>query len=120
MLSRRKYILRLSALAGTTLAPSAFAQTPPQPAAKVTQADARYQSHPNNMQMCGMCKFYIPAEGQSGHGMMGGGGMMGGQMGCGMMGRHMGAGMMAAGDCQLVEGSISPMGWCVLYRPTNS
>ena len=37
------------------------------------------------------------------------GGMMGGQMG----------GMMAAGTCQVVEGSINPMGWCILYQPIS-
>ena len=44
-------------------------------------------------------------------GMMGGGMMGGGMMGGGMMG----GGMMAAGACEVVEGRISPMGWCDLY-----
>jgi hypothetical protein len=45
--------------------------------------------------------------------------MMGrGMMGRGMMGRGMmGRGMMAAGACQVVEGRISPMGYCDLYVP---
>jgi len=52
-----------------------------------------------------MCKFF------EGGGMMGGGGMMrGGMMGGGMMG-----GGMMAGGCEVVEGRISPMGWCDLY-----
>jgi hypothetical protein len=60
------------------------------------------------MQMCHMCKFYISAGG-------GRSGMMGcGMMGGGMMGR---GGMMGAGACQVVEGRISPMGWCDLYTP---
>ncbi len=67
MLSRRKCMLRLSALAGTTLAPCALAQTPQSPT-KVTQAAVRYQDRPNNMQMCGMCKFYIPQEARVGMG----------------------------------------------------
>jgi hypothetical protein len=57
------------------------------------------------MQMCGMCKFYIPRGGQAGSGMMGG---------------QMGPGMMGAASCELVEGRISPMGWCVLYQPTST
>ncbi len=61
--------------------------------------------------MCGTCKFFIPAGGRQG-GMMGGG-MMGG----GMMGGGMGPGMMAAGTCQVVQGRISPTGWCMLYAP---
>lgn len=102
MLSRREWIGRLSALvglAGVTRRGDA-AETP----AKVTQAVAHYQDRPNNMRMCGMCKFYIPPGGRAGSGMMGG---------------NMGPGMMAAGDCERVEGRISPMGWCVLYAPLS-
>jgi hypothetical protein len=59
------------------------------PSGKVTKEVAKYQAQPNNMQMCGMCKFYIPSGGKAGSGMMGGqmmgqdhmGGMMGGQKG---------------------------------------
>lgn len=82
-------------------------------AAQVTKAVAQYQDHPNTMRMCGMCKFYIPPGGRAGSG------MMGGQMGPGMMGGQMGPGMMRAGTCELVEGRISPMGWCVLYQPIS-
>ena len=57
--------------------------------------------------MCHMCKFYIAAGGK-GSGMMGGG-----MMGRGMMG----GGMMGDGACQVVEGTISPMGYCDLYAP---
>jgi hypothetical protein len=35
--------------------------------------------------------------------------------GSGMMGGQMGPGMMAAGTCEIVEGPINPMGWCILY-----
>ncbi len=87
---------------------------------KITQAAAQYQDHPKDMQMCGMCKFYIPPDGQAGSGMMGGRTRQG-EMGPGMMGRQgMGPGMMSPGTCELVAGSISPMGWCVLYRAVNS
>jgi len=34
-----------------------------------------------------------------------------------MMGR---GGMMGAGACQVVEGRISPMGWCDLYAPLGA
>ena len=41
--------------------------------------------------------------------------MGGGMMGRGMMaGGMMGGGMMS-GYCEVVEGRISPMGWCDLY-----
>ena len=49
-------------------------------------------------------QFYIGCRG----GMMGGG-----MMGCGMTG----GGMMGAGACEVVEGRISPMGYCDLYAP---
>ena len=73
------------------------------------------------MQACGMCKFFIPSGGKAGAGMMGAG--IGPEMmGQGrMMGRgQMGPGMMAGGTCQVVEGSIHPMGWCVLYQPISA
>jgi hypothetical protein len=99
MQSRREWIGWLLAVPGMLgLARAGAAQTP----GKVTKAAAHYQDGPNNGQMCGMCKFYIPRGGQAGSGMMGG---------------QMGPGMMAGGTCEVVEGRISPMGWCVLYRP---
>lgn len=111
MLSRREWIRWLLTLAGL----AAFArrgqaaETP----SKISKEAAKYQDQPNNMQMCGMCKFYIPPGGRAGSG------MMGGQMGPGMMGGGMMGGMTAPGTCELVEGTIRPMGWCVLYRPLS-
>jgi hypothetical protein len=104
--------MRLSALAALvgSMRRGNAAEAP----SKVSKEAAKYQDHPNNGQMCGMCKFYIPPGGRAGSG------MMGGQMGPGMMGRQMGPGMMAEGTCELVAGSISPMGWCILYRPLAS
>jgi hypothetical protein len=102
MLSRREWIGRIAMLAGLAglLRRAHAAET----ATKVAKAAAKYQNHPNAMQMCGMCKFYIAR---------------GGKAGSGMMGCQMGRGMMAAGTCELVEGQINPMGWCVLYRPIS-
>ena len=87
------------------------------PVKQVSKETAKYQDHPNNMQMCGMCKFYMPPGGQAGSGMMGGQMMSRDHMG-GMMGGQRGS-MMAAGTCQVVEGSINQMGWCVLYKPIS-
>ena len=102
-LSRREWmtwLLSLPAVVG--LSRTGVAQT----AGKISQAAAQYQDVPKNGQMCGMCKFFIAPGGQAGGGMMGGG---------------MGPGMMATpGTCQVVEGSISPRGWCVLYAPIGS
>ena len=65
---------------------------------KASKSVVHYRDYPKDRQMCGVCKFFE------------GSGMMGGGMGGGMMGR----GMMS-GDCEVVEGRISPMGWCDLY-----
>jgi hypothetical protein len=67
--------------------------------AKASKAAVHYRDYPNRMRMCHMCKFYIAAGGRSGMGCMGGSMM----------------GMMGAGACQVVEGRISPMGYCDLY-----
>ena len=71
MLSRRAWIARLSTFLG--VAGIARVTQSEETPTKVTQEAAHYQDHPNNMQMCGMCKFYIPPGGQAGGGMMGGG-----------------------------------------------
>lgn len=70
--------------------------------AKVSKAIAHYQDHPDGRKMCGMCRHFIPAGGVAGHGMMGG---------------AMGPGMMREGRCQVVQGRVSPRGYCVLYQP---
>jgi hypothetical protein len=75
--------------------------------AKASKASVHYRDYPSGMRMCHLCKFFISAGG--GHSAM---------MGCPMMGRRMmGRGMMVAGACQVVEGRISPMGYCDLYAP---
>jgi hypothetical protein len=114
MLSRRA-LLTLAGVAG--LAPRAHAA---ETTTKVTKTAAKYQDKPNIGQTCGMCKFYIAPGGRAGGGMMGGQGMMRGQPGGGgmMSGGHMGGdghmgAMMAPGTCEVVEGSVSPQGWCV-------
>jgi hypothetical protein len=73
--------------------------------AKSSRAAVHYQDHPNGRRSCHMCKFYISA-----------GGARSGMMGC-PMGGGMGHGMMGAGACQVVEGRISPRGYCELYTP---
>jgi len=72
--------------------------------AKASKSAVHYQDYPKGMKMCHMCKFYISAGGGRSH------------MGGGMMGQ----GMMAAGACQVVEGRISPMGYCDLYSPRGA
>ena len=69
--------------------------------AEASKAAVHYRDYPKRTQMCHMCKFYIAGGGSRSDGMC-----MGGSMG-----------MMGAGACQVVEGRISPMGWCDLYVP---
>lgn len=53
---------------------------------KVSQKAAQYQDTPKNGQKCDLCKFFIA-----------------------------GSSPTARGACQVVEGSISPNGWCLLF-----
>ncbi len=112
MLSRRGLIGRLLALASVA-GLTGRGRAAEAPGDKASKPTVKYQVHPNNMQMCGMCRFYIPPGGKAGSGMMGGQ-MMGQDHPGGMMG-----GMMATGTCQVVEGSINLMGWCILYQPVS-
>ncbi len=98
-LSRRNWLK--AAVTGIAVLPflRGTAQAAP---AKVTKAIAHYQDHPSDGKMCGMCKHFIPAGGKAGGGMMGG---------------AMGPGMMHEGLCQVVQGHVSPRGYCLLYLP---
>jgi hypothetical protein len=102
LLSRRTWLQGLALFSAAAGVASLLGSTTAK--AKATKASVHYRDSPNGMQMCHVCKFYI--GGRSG---MMGGGMMGGGM--------MRGGMMGAGACQVVEGRISPMGWCDLYAP---
>ena len=98
-ISRRTWLKGLAMLSAAAGLPLMLASTSAE--AKASKAAVHYRDYPKGMQMCHMCKFYI-AEGGRRSGM----GCMGGSMG-----------MMGAGACQVVEGRISPMGWCDLYAP---
>ncbi|MBV8197004.1 MAG: high-potential iron-sulfur protein [Candidatus Eremiobacteraeota bacterium] len=56
--------------------------------AKGSQAQFKYQSSPKNGQKCSGCSFFIP-----------------------------GSSAKANGTCKIVDGSISPNGWCTAYAP---
>ncbi len=55
-------------------------------AAKATKAAMKYQDKPKGNQKCSNCSFFVPGKTPK-----------------------------ANGACQVVEGSISPQGWCVSY-----
>ena len=98
-ISRRTWLKGMAVFLAAAGVPLVLSSTTAE--AKASKAAVHYRDSPNGMQMCHMCKFYIGGRG----GMMGGGMMRRG----GMMG--------GAGACQVVEGRISPMGWCDLYAP---
>ena len=102
--TRRTWLKELAAFSAVGM-PLILASTAAE--AKASKAAVHYRDYPSGMRMCHMCKFYIAA-----------GGGRSGMMGCPMMGGGMmGRGMMGAGACQVVEGRISPMGYCDLYAP---
>lgn len=54
--------------------------------AKSSKAQVKYQNHPKGSAKCSGCKFFMPGKSAT-----------------------------AMGSCQIVDGSISPNGWCVAY-----
>ena len=106
-MSRRAWLRKVALLTTAAGLPLMLA-TASEAERKVSKSVVHYRDYPKGRQMCGMCKFF------EGSGMMGGGIMCGGMMGGGMMGR----GMMA-GECEVVAGRISRMGWCDLYAPRS-
>ena len=101
-LSRRTWLKGLALVSAAAGVPSLVASTAAE--AKASKAAVHYRDYPKGMQMCHMCKYHIASNGRRGG--MGGMCMEGSMMG-----------MMGAGACQVVEGRISPMGWCDLYAP---
>jgi hypothetical protein len=103
-ISRRAWLKGMALFSAAAGVPLMLASTSAE--AKASKSAVHYQDFPNGMRMCHMCKFFVSAGG-------GRSGMMGCPMGGGMMGR----GMMSAGACEVVEGRISPMGYCDLFAP---
>ena len=68
----------------------AFAVTGKAHAAKSSKAELKYQDKPHDGQQCSNCSLFIPGKTPS-----------------------------AEGTCQVVEGSISPNGWCIAYNPKS-
>lgn len=97
--SRRLFLRRAFATIGLAWPALALAKTAP---AKLSKATVHYQTHPKGHEMCGMCGFFVPAEGHANGLMMGG---------------MKANGTMALGHCQKVAGRITPMGYCVLFTP---
>jgi hypothetical protein len=60
-------------------------------ASKAPQASMHYQSTPNGSMHCAGCKFFIPGKDAN-----------------------------SDGSCQVVDGAISPNGYCIAYTPKSS
>ena len=84
--SRRDLFRQGVAAATGVVAAGTFLRAQPARAAKVAQAVAQYQDKPHDHPQCDLCVHFIP-----------------------------GASPTANGTCQLVAGSISPKGWCILF-----
>ncbi len=69
--SRRGWLAKAALVAGAAGATSLLPYSS-SAEGKASKSTVHYQGHPNEMQMCGMCKFFISANGRRG-GMMGGG-----------------------------------------------
>jgi anaerobic selenocysteine-containing dehydrogenase len=99
-ISRRTWLKGMAAFSAAAGLSLMLASTAAE--AKASKAAVHYRDYPRGMRMCHICKFYIAAgAGRSGMGCMGGSMM----------------GMRGTGACQIVEGRISPMGYCDLYVP---
>src|SRR4051794_28591465 len=98
MISRRTWFKVFTLFSVGGLVPPLLTST--SAAAKAEKSAVHYQDSPKGMQMCHMCKFFTSADGHR-SGMMGGG-------------------MMGSGACEVVEGRVSPMGYCDLYAPRGA
>ena len=84
-----KGITRKEFVAGAIVLPAlagAILTTMAAAQAKGSQAQFKYQSKPNNGHKCSQCTFYIPGKSAT-----------------------------ANGTCKIVDGSISPNGWCTAF-----
>jgi hypothetical protein len=60
-------------------------------ASKASQASMHYQTSPNGNMHCSLCKYFIPGQDASSN-----------------------------GTCQVVDGSISPNGYCMAFNAKSS
>lgn len=87
-LTRRTIVKQGVVVAAGVVAVGALSGIQPARAAKASQAVAMYQGKPHGDQRCDRSNHFIP-----------------------------GTTTAANGTCDVVDGSISPQGWCVLFVP---
>lgn len=85
---RRDIFKKGVAVTAGAIAAGLMFESQPARAAKASKAVAMYQDKPHGQQQCDGCVHFVP-----------------------------GATPTANGTCKVVEGSISPKGWCVLFAP---
>ena len=83
--SRRSFLKTASLIAGAAAVPVSFMSREAY-AAKVAKAAMQYQDTPKGSAECSTCMQFIPGKSAS-----------------------------AKGQCKVVEGDISPKGWCLAY-----
>ena len=87
--SRRRLFRQSAVIAsGAALGGLMLKLKAPAQGGKVSQATAKYQDKPHGTQQCDGCMQYIPGKTPSSN-----------------------------GTCKIVEGSISPKGWCMFFAP---
>ena len=89
MTESAKQITRQTFLGGIVVLPAlaAIASTPARADSSKSSKDAmHYQTTPNDGKQCSGCKFFMPGQDAS-----------------------------ADGTCQIVDGSVSPHGYCIAY-----
>ncbi len=85
-ISRRTLLRGAVVAAGLALASAFTACSHPENTGKLTKASVDYQDKPKDGEQCSSCRLFIASNT-----------------------------LTANGTCQLVEGSISPQGWCIKY-----
>ena len=89
-----RYPTRRTFLAGAVVLPAlaglATVTTARADASKSSQASMHYQTTPNNGKQCSGCNFFLPVKSAT-----------------------------DTGACKIVDGSISPNGYCIAYTPKS-
>ena len=78
------------AAAGIVVAPLVASTEARAATGKATKAAMQYQDHPKGKAECSTCMQFVP-----------------------------GASAKANGTCKVVDGAISPKGWCIAYAPKS-
>lgn len=84
--NNRMEISRRDLLKGVAILVGAVAIRPARAQAKVSKAAMQYQDHPKGTAECSNCLQFVPGKTPT-----------------------------AMGTCKVVEGAISPKGWCLAY-----